>query len=382
MSKLRFVLVSALLIIFSVSIAQAQNSKQRTNFLLSGFGYTNFEKAQDGISSFNSGFSPIFLWKSGERLFFEGEAEFELEDGATNAGLEYAQMFYSLNNNMQVGVGKFLNPNNLFMERLHPTWINRLPNNPLGVSGHGGVALLATAQLGMQIKGAVPLKSSKFTYALYISNGPAINISEAARDSGAVADGHGESAAAPGTLDFSNYNDNNNNKAFGGRIGLFPLPQLEIGLGFEIANVGGEASPLVDLQAITNVFDLSYTRASSLLKGQFDIRSQFISLTIDKSDEEQLNYKNESSSGYGQIAYRPNKIANRLLKNCEFVFRYDYLDLPEFAYLNSDLQRTTFGLNYWLAPNSAIKFAFENKTIKGHEEETESMFITQFALGF
>ncbi|KAA3658916.1 MAG: hypothetical protein DWQ10_10165 [Calditrichaeota bacterium] len=193
-------------------------------------------------------------------------------------------------------------------------------------------------------------------------------------------DEHG--AAAPGTLNFNNFQDNNNNKAFGGRVGFLPLPQLEIGLGFEIANVGAEDTHFAEIQSSLQVIDLSYVRDSNLLKGQLDIRSQFVSLKIDQADEEPLNYENESSSGYGQIAYRPIKINNNFLKKFEFVFRYDFLDLPEQAILDTDLKRTTYGINYWLAPNSAIKFAFQDKTISEHKEESETLFITQFTLGF
>ncbi|KAA3619385.1 MAG: hypothetical protein DWQ05_01310 [Calditrichaeota bacterium] len=398
--QLKIFLLSLFITAFASNAIYAQSQstdKQSNKFLLSGYGFTNFEKAQDGISSFSSGFSPIILWKSGERLFFESEFEFELEDGGTQVGLEYAQLFYTVTDNVLFGVGKFLNPNNLFMERLHPTWINKLPNIPFGVSGHGGVPLLATTQLGAQLKGAFPVQSTKIIYAVYVSNGPVLNVEEEAdhtegetplekknriQDAAPEDEGDGHDAAAPGTLNFNNFQDNNNNKAFGARIGFLPFPQLEIGIGLEIANVGTEDSHLADLQSSMQVFDLSYTRDSGILKGQLDVRGQFVWLNIDQSDEEPLNYKNESRSGYGQLAYRPVKIENSLLKNLEFVFRYDYLDLPELAELNTDLNRTTYGVNYWLAPNSAVKFAFQNKTIKEHEEETETLFITQFTLGF
>lgn len=364
----------------------------KVKFLLSGFGFTNYEAEEHGNASFSSGFSPIFLWKLNNRILFESEAEFEFEDGGTEVGLEYAQVLYVLHDNITIGAGKFLSPNNNFMERVHPSWINKLPSMPFGVSGHGGVPLLASTQLGVQARGAFGMGAGKLTYSVYASNGPILNVEEEdghegeplgplnALDSDDEGDGHG--TTANGTLNFSNTSDNNDNKALGGRVAVIPFPQLEIGYGFETAKVGAGETHFSDVKSFNNVFDLTYVRDVSFLKGRIDIRGQYIMLKVDNPDEHPLEFENESSAGYGQFAYQPYHVKNDFIKNIELVGRYDFLDLPAAAPLNIDQKRITLGFNYWLSPSTVVKFSIESITSEHEDEkETESKFIAQFAIG-
>ena len=102
-----------------------------TGFLLTGYAFAGYTDSQSSTSSFNAGFNPIFLWRLRDDLIFEGELELELEGNSTNVALEYAQLSYLLNDYVTIGVGKFLNPSNYFIERLHPAWINKLVDKPL-----------------------------------------------------------------------------------------------------------------------------------------------------------------------------------------------------------------------------------------------------------
>ena len=367
------------------------NVAGRTNFLVSGYGFVNFENEDGSPSNFESGFNPIFLWKLNDRIFFEGEVEFELEDGGTNVGLEYAQMFYVLNDYITVGGGKFMSPTNNFMERLHPTWINKLPTMPLGLSGHGGVPLLASTQIGVQARGGIDAGSGKFTYAVYVSNGPTLNV-ETTPDTLAVLgknaqegeeEGHGHGVSANGTLNFSNTSDNNDNKAVGARISFIPFAQLEVGFGIESAAVGAKDTPFSDVKALTNTVDLALTRDLSFLKGRIDLRGQYVWLNIDNPDTHPLEFENKSTAGYAQLAYRPADVESEFLKNIELVARFDRLDLPEAAPLNIDQERVSLGLNYWVAPSTVFKIAYESKTLTHEdEEETENVLIGQFSIGF
>src|SRR5262249_8024512 len=102
-----------------------------TKFLLTGYAFGGFEKREGQSSTFTAGLAPIFLWQLSDKLFFEGEVTLELKDTEMEVGLEYAQLTYLLNNYMTVGAGKFLTPFDQFPERLHPPWINKLPDFPL-----------------------------------------------------------------------------------------------------------------------------------------------------------------------------------------------------------------------------------------------------------
>jgi len=380
-------IILILTIVFAISGVFAQTPVNK--FLVKGYAFTNFEKEEEGISNFEAAFNPIFLWKHGDKLFFEGEFEMELGEEGLDIGLEYTQIFYFFNDYITFGAGKFLNPINVFVERLHPTWINKLPDKPLGMS------LLASSQLGFQFRGGIPLGAKKLTYAFFVSNGPIINTQETPIVEESINAGVGNGgvitpqdagggASGIGTLNYNNFHDNNENKAIGGRIGFYLLPQLEIGYGFQTAKVGDKGSEFEDLTATNQVVDFSFLSDIEALKGKVDIRAQWAWLNIDNPGIHPLEFENKSKGGYAQIAFQPNGVENEFFKNLEFVFRADRLDLPEEAPLNLDRDRLSFGLNYWVSPSSAFKFAFETMTIKNPQgdEDKETKIIAQFTLGF
>ncbi|MVF23638.1 hypothetical protein EVC37_18765 [Methylocaldum sp. BRCS4] len=341
--------------------SQAEATKPgTTKFLLTGYAAAGYADRGSGKSSFNALFAPIFLWKLGDRVFFEGEPVFELEEDETKVDLEYAHITYLLNNYVTLGAGKFLNPSNYFIERLHPAWINKLPDFPLPFVGE--TAIQAESQLGFQLRGGVPIGPTRLGYAFYVSNGPKL------RDSGEDA----------GTLDFDNFEDINNDKAVGGRIGFVPIPYLELGYGFEVAGVHGNGLSSVD--AVTHSVDANYARSISWLRGNVDFRAQYVWLEIDNPGVDQLNFRNQRDGGYAQIAYRPSLAAVPILKDLEGVFRYDWLNLPANAPLNADEQRWTLGLNYWFTPSTALKAAYEFDDRKGAIDD--NAFLMQFATGF
>src|SRR5205809_2830484 len=90
-----------------------------TKFLLGGYGTAGFTARSGEDPFFDAAFNAIFLFKMTDRLFFEGELEFEFEDNETTTNLEIAQISYLLNDYMTIGVGRFLNPTNFFVERQH-----------------------------------------------------------------------------------------------------------------------------------------------------------------------------------------------------------------------------------------------------------------------
>ncbi|RMG67371.1 MAG: hypothetical protein D6715_04970 [Calditrichaeota bacterium] len=373
----------------------------RTNFLLTGYSATTFEKEEGSNSLFETSFNPIFLWKPTEQFLFESEVEFEIEEEGTDIGMEFGQIWYIPSDYIMFGFGKFLSPNNMFMERLHPAWINKLPDMPMGLSDHGPVPLLASSQIGAQVRGAFPVGASRIGYAFYVSHGPTLVAEEdtLAEGTGALnkagvphvaQEGEEEEEGVPvGFLDFSNVPENNSDKAIGGRVSFLPVPQLEIGYSFETANVGTPGTEFSDIRSLNNVVDFTYVNDIDPLKGHLDIRGQWVWLHIDRADEPPLNYDNTSNGGFAQIAYMPSKVDNPFFKNLEFVFRFDRLDLPDEAEFNPELTRYSFGLNYWFTPSSVLKLAFEakkedfpNEPEVGESEETESKFVAQFSLGF
>lgn len=339
-----------------------------TNFLLSGYSFTEFRNEERGSSTFNASLNPLFLWKLGDKLLFEGELELELEDNETELELEYAQVAYFLNDYVALGAGKFLAPFGIFPERLHPAWINKLPTAPPAFS-HDGLAPIS--QIGAQVRGGVPLGAvARANYALYVSNGPRL-VTE------------GEEA---GMLMFENVADNNPGKAVGGRIGILPLPGLELGGSF----LWGRADPKGvgrTVDARLWALDLSYTREVEALGGQIDLRSEYVRQDIDRLtfvvDDMPFDFDNKKWSVYAQVAYRPSLLDTPVLRDLEFVYRFSFLDWPTGAPAMemSDWTQHTVGLNYWITPSAVLKagYEFNDRELRGTSLD---LFIMQLAWGF
>ena len=364
------------------------NKPGKSTFLLTGFTNISYHQNLEDLddSKFgHAGFSPITIWRPSEKFMFETELHIEMEggvhggetgdehghgsedaashEGSTFIDLGYANIVYFLNDYMTITAGKFLTPIGTFNERFHPSWINPLPISPLGL-GHGSV--LPTAELGMQVRGGLQTGVSKMSYALYVSNGPVLE------------DGNGDPERA-GSPVYSNFSDNNKNKALGGRIGWLPIQNstLEIGLSGQWANkIGDHGSIYEDIGSNLIAGDLSYLINSTTLKGMIRIVGQYSFFKVDEAfykndstdiangEPEFYTFDNTSTFYYGLISYRPSKSGKKFIKNTELVFRYDFGQTPMGSKWEFEDARSTFGINYWLQARSAIKIAVSIPTIE------------------
>ena len=351
-----------------------------TNFLITGYGFAGFEDRHGENSTFNAGFNPIFLWRLSDRIFFEGELEVELEsedgEGETHIELEYGQLTYILNDCMIIGAGRFLTPFGIFSERLHPAWINKLPDAPLAF-GHDG--LVPGSSLGVQVRGVIPMCHQKLVYAFYLSNGPRLNTGE-------------DEPEEAGALHFDNFEDINNNKAFGGRVGWLFNPALEVGYSFKVAEVGPSGPEFNDIHAVIQGVDLSYVKVLDCICGTIDLRTEWVWSEVDDATYEldlggplpvPVTFDNKRNGGYVQLAYRPTKYEG-CIKDFEPIFRFDTLNRPGDApdpIEHFDEQRWTLGLNYWLGPSTVVKVAYQWDN-RNEGEDDANAFLAQFAIGF
>src|SRR5437660_5923009 len=235
-----------------------------TKFYIAGWGEGMFEARNGRVSTFSASFNPIFLWELSPKLLFESRLEIEPSGSGTNVELEYAELTYLLNDYMTLGAGEFLTPSNVFVERFEALWINKLPDRPLAV--YDGI--LPERSFGLQIRGGIPFGPTRANYAFYVSNGPSLNVFSRSR---------------AGTLEFNNFSDNNDDKAFGGRIGFLPLPGVEVGYGFETARPGTQGSSFADVHSFLQSVDLNVTRDSDLLKGRIDLHAQYAWSHVDET---------------------------------------------------------------------------------------------------
>jgi len=366
------------------AIAKYAYKPSKTQFMIRGYAHTGFEYADlngNTRSSFDGGtFAPIFLFKHNDKFMFEAELEFTLTEGDLEIGFEYADMMYIINDYVTVRAGKFLLPFGTFMERLHPAWINKFSSKPLGF-GHGGIA--PGAEVGVELRGAFYIGNTKWNYSGYVTNGPALN------------DGIDEPDEA-GQLRFGRLVDNNNDKAFGGRLGFLPISDssLEIGASFyETGGMGDKGSDFEDVRGFLYAFDFNYVKLITPLSGMIDVKAQYNNSKVDDAiyfdpnDNELYTFDNQSDAYYVQLSYRPTMSGNDFLKNLEFVYRYTALNTPEGSEWESVASQRSFGLNYWLSWRNVIKVSYENgETVGGHGNEggliSEKSFSIHWAIGF
>jgi len=357
-----------------------------TQFMIRGYGHTGFTSTKtndETESTFDGGtFAPIFLFTHNDRLMFEAELEFTLSHGDLDVGFEYADIMYAVNDYMTARAGKFLLPFGTFMERLHPSWINRFTSKPLGF-GHDGIA--PSSGVGVELRGAFYLGNTKWNYSTYLTNGPTIN------------DGSDEPEEA-GMLHFENLLDNNTSKAFGGRIGFFPFSDSSTELGYSMYSTNGTGEKDSDYEktgAFLYALDFSYVKQISALSGLVDLKAQYNNSKVDDAfyiethddgDEEEYTFDNESNSFYVQLSYRPTMAGDDFVKKLEFVGRYSEYNTPEGAEWESQSSQYSFGLNYWLSWRSLIKFSYETADLEGgHDSDGLSKvntFSIHWAIGF
>ncbi|HHC79758.1 MAG TPA: hypothetical protein ENK46_07740 [Flavobacteriia bacterium] len=363
--------------IVKVELAKKSYKDSKTQFMIRGYGHTGFASVDtngETESSFDGGtFAPIFLFKHSDRFMFESELEFSLSDGALEVGFEYADVMYVLNKYMTVRAGKFLLPFGTFMERLHPSWINRFTSKPLGF-GHDGIA--PSSDVGLELRGAFYLGNTKWNYSTYVTNGPTIK------------DGSIEPDEA-GMLAFENLIDNNNNKAFGGRIGFLPFADSSTEIGYSIFSANGTGdkdSQYENIGAFLYALDIAFVKQVNGLSGVVDFKGQYNHSKVDNAtyfdaeENETYTFDNVSDSFYVQLSYRPTMSGNNFVKNLEFVSRYSEYNTPEGAKWESNSSQYSFGLNYWISWRSLIKVSYETSDIEGGHGASGVSNIDSFAI--
>ena len=215
------VVTGSLLVMASAVAAQDGTPLTRANIVFTGYGSATYEAAMNTAfeNNFTASISPIFLYNMGGDVLFETELEFGLSGEATTTTLEYAQIDYLGFDKVIITAGKFLVPFGIFGERLHPTWINKLPTAPLLFGhAHGGVAegslLPVLSDAGLMVRVAQPLGSSwNLNLSMYVTQGPTLVEADAQGDG--HDDDHGDDQGgatdfiAPGVGFGIAFNDNN-----------------------------------------------------------------------------------------------------------------------------------------------------------------------------
>ncbi len=279
-------------------------------------------------------FSPMLLWRHGNKFLMEFEPSFS-DNGL---GVNWADASYFIIPNLTIKAGYFGLPYGTYSKRLAAGWINKLATDPMGVAD------FPTTDYGVELSGGLPLGSMKINYDVALSNGLQL--------------------MPDGSLISGNLQDNNRNKTVTARFGWLPLStsSLELGASTMFGKVGTTGNSDENVKGNMYAYDLNYINTFNPflinIKSQYNImdisQASFIS-PIDSIS--QYSFSNHSTAGFVQFSIRPTGIKS--LHDIELAARYTNYKTPINSTWGSNQQTVTVGLNYWLSWRAVAKVSYE-----------------------
>lgn len=335
---------------------------ENSGVMITGYIDLEYKDAQNAVSSFdNIHFEPIFLGMVGDNLLTEVALEWE-HGGEEKAEVEYAQIDYLFNDYITFVGGRFLVPFGVYNERLHPTWIAKLPTRPLP---ENDIVPVGWSEVGVQLRGAVPLRINlpfteyaKLDYTTYVINGL-------------------EGTEGAGIRDLrGNTRDNNQNKAVGGRVGLTFLPHLDLGFSW----YKGDYTTTNNRDLTMLGLDSAFYWDNLTIRGEYVTADQEVGALSGLTDLKKEGF-------YVEGAYFLSAIPLPFMNKTELVAQYSEENLDTFSTStqlldSSDKHRWAVGLNYYIKDafrfQMAYNFNAEDKGTKTKDNEV----IARLALGF
>lgn len=377
MSRINRVVTAAvagglLLSMATAAAAQDGAALTRANMLFTGYGSATYQAALNNEfeNNFTASISPIFLYNMGGDVLFEAELEFGLSGEATTTTLEYAQIDYLGFERVIITAGKFMIPFGIFGDRLHPSWINKLPTPPLLFGhGHGGVAegslLPLLSDAGVLVRFAQPLRSGwALNLSLYATQGPTL-VDETADGDDGHGDDHGAGDDGPASIGAPAvgfgiaFDDNNKNKMIGGRLGLVKGPNFEV--NFSAFNAMYDEGNYLSYNA--HAVSLQWGMRSVEFKGEY--------VHLMQEFQRDQTFPTLITSGYyAQISRRVGR--------WEPVARWSQLfdGTIESEAVLPGKEILAVGLNYWIDATIPVKLAYEVRP------DADDSLLLQWAFGF
>lgn len=305
-------------------------------------------------------FSPMFLWRHGDKLLLEFEPAFD----GYGLGVNWADVSYYVAPGLIVRGGYLVLPFGTYTKRLAAGWINKLTSDPTGTD-------IAGTDFGIEVEGGFPLGNMKWSYDVSLTNGFVLN------NDGSI-----------GNVGIDAISAGNNGKTVCGRIALLPLSNssLEIGVsglygsmapqqGATFTNTSSTDTkgPSTSMYAI----DLNYVQNINPM--QINIKAQYNASMVNNlnylnpvDSTKTYSFTNTTTAAFGQISLRPALSKNNILKNLELAFRYSNYVTPQNSTWGQNYSEEDIALNYWLSWRTVLKVGYE--TIKS--DGTSSVDIT------
>lgn len=310
------------------------NNKTTTTF----GGIRNTVKTSSLADADHYEFSPMFLWRHGNKMLMEFEPSFS----NNQLGVNWADISYFAAPGLIIRGGYLVLPFGAYNKRLAAGWINKLATDPEGVTG--------ATDYGVEVEGGFHTGSMKWSYDVAVSNGMQL--------------------VSDGTLQTAGITDNNRNRTITGRIGWLPFSNssLELGASIMTGRVGDAASPNESVKA--NLYALDLNLVENIQPFQLNIKGQYSITNVDHVDyvnptdtTTTFSFNNHTTTGYIMAALRPTFSANKFVKNLEAVARYGNYTTPANSIWGTKDNSLAFGLNYWLNWRTVLRFTYE--AIKG-----------------
>ena len=301
-------------------------------------------------------FSPMFLWRHGDKLL----AEFEPSWNGSSIGVNWADVSYYVAPGFIVRGGYLVLPFGTYTKRLAAGWINKLPSDPIGVD-------MAGSDFGVEVQGGLPLGSMKWSYDVALSNGFQLN-------NDGTYSGVGISAI-------------NNGKTVTGRLALLPLSNssLEIGVSalygslatpqgatFSNINPADNKGPNVNMYAVDLNFVKNINPVQINIKGQYSAGMVNNMNYVNPADSTTYSFTNTTSTYFGQISLRPSKSKNKIFRNFEVAFRYVNYTAPKQSTWGQNYNEVDLSLDYWLSWRTVLKVGYESIKSDGTTSLTNS----------
>ncbi len=308
-------------------------------------------------------FSPLFLWRHGDKFLLEFEPSFD----GFSLGVNWADVSYFVAPGLILRAGYLVTPFGTYSKRLAAGWIDKLPTDPTGLADYP-----PTSDFGVEAEGGLPMGNMKMNYDISVTNGMQL-----------LSDGELQSVGAV---------DNNKNKTVTARLGLLPLSNssLEIGVSGMWGTVGDANSPYESARSQSYAADLNFVKSFSPIlvniKGQYNYTFVNNQNYINPSDSSVYTFDNKTTSGFAQISFRPTGSGNNLLKNLELAFRYGKYITPSKSTWGQNSDIIDVSLDYWFTWRTVFKIGYQSSNgtstaiaNTGDKIKSESLFA-QFSI--
>jgi len=158
-------------------------------------------------------------------------------------------------------------------------------------------------------------------------------------------------------------------------------------MGYSIQYSKPQPDNFAHVYACLQAADFHYKPLVKAIDGQLDLAAEWIwssvsPVTYDPQSVNgfgPLNFNNYRQGGYVSLGYRPTEVNNKILKNFEFLARYDSLQSDLSSPGGEHESRWTLGIDYWVTSYVVVKTAYEIDQKKIGADQ--NAFILQVGVG-